>query len=257
MVLSDQLAKETIFITGASSGFGEACALLLAKHGAKLIINGRNEAKLLALKDKLSNDKVHIAKFDVSNKSQVQSAIESLPNEFKNITILINNAGLALARDPAYKCMLEDWQSMVNTNINGVLYCTHFILPKMVEQNNGYIINIGSIAGSYAYPGSNVYGATKAFLKQFSLNLRADLLGTNIRVTNIEPGLAETNFSVVRFKGDKQAAAKVYENANPLLAQDIAESILWCLTRPNHVNINSLEIMPTSQAFSALATYRK
>jgi 3-hydroxy acid dehydrogenase/malonic semialdehyde reductase len=247
------LSKEIIFITGASSGFGEATAMLLAKHGAKVIIQGRNKDKLQKLANSLPHTNVHFTTFDVSNKKDVDKHLSELPQEFQDITVLINNAGLALGLEPAHECQLSDWEVMIDTNIKGVLYCTHTILPGMIKRNNGYIINIGSTAGNYPYPGGNVYGGTKAFLKQLSLNLRADLLGTNIRVTNLEPGMANTNFSNTRFKGDMERASKVYENLQPLTAQDIAETILWCITRPKHMNINRMEIMPTCQASGHLA----
>ncbi len=260
-LISNELAKETVLITGATSGFGKATAILLAKHGAKLIINGRNESQLDLLKaylvgESFDESRVHVARFDVSNKEEVRKAIAEIPYGFSDITALINNAGLALARAAAQECVIEDWESMINTNIKGMLYCTNYILSGMVGRGYGYIINLGSIAGSYPYWGGNVYGATKAFVKQFSLNLRADLLGTKIRVTNIEPGTAETNFSVVRFKGDKEAAEQVYAGWEPLQSDDIAETILWCLTRPQHVNLNRIEIMPTNQSFSSFAIHR-
>lgn len=253
---SSQLSGETIFITGATSGFGEACARLLVTQGARLVLCGRRENKLKTLQQELG-DNIHMLTMDVSDRKQVENAIASLPDKFKNITVLINNAGLALGMEPAYKSMLDDWEQMVDTNIKGVLYCTHAILPMLVKQNKGYIINIGSTAGNHPYPGGNVYGATKAFLKQFSLNLRADLLGTTVRVTNIEPGMAETEFSLVRFKGDTAKAKNLYSDMSPINANDIAETVLWLITRPLHINVNRMEIMPTCQAFSHLAVHRK
>lgn len=178
---------------------------------------------------------------------------DAIPEEYSKIDILVNNAGLALGLEPAHQADLTDWNRMVDTNIKGLYLMTRKILPGMVERKSGHIINIGSIAGNYAYPGGNAYGATKAFVKQFSRNLRADLLGTQVRVTNIEPGLAETEFSLVRFHGDKDKADNVYKGANPLTAEDIAESVLWAAEQPQHVNINSIELMPTSQAWAALA----
>jgi NADP-dependent 3-hydroxy acid dehydrogenase YdfG len=239
-----------IFITGATSGFGEASARMFINHGAKLILTGRRRDRLDRIKNDLASDKVHCIELDIRNKQSVMDAVSQLPSDFANIDVLINNAGLALGLDQAQNCNLEDWENMVDTNIKGVLYCTHAILPKMVAQNSGYIINIGSVAGTYPYPGGNVYGGTKAFLKQFSLNLRADLVGNNIRITNIEPGNAETEFSVVRFKGNESLASSVYANTEAMSANDIAETLFWCLTRPKHVNINSIELMPTCQAFS-------
>jgi 3-hydroxy acid dehydrogenase / malonic semialdehyde reductase len=251
------LTNETILITGATSGFGYAAADLLSKKGARLIINGRNKEKLSSIKDSIKDSEVYIGDFDVSNKQEVENFFKNLPQDFSKITTLINNAGIALSTNPAQNCSIEDWDVMINTNIKGALYCTHAVLPGMLERNDGYIINIGSIAGIYPYFGGNVYGATKAFIKQFSLNLRADLLGSKIRVTNIEPGLAETNFSNIRFKGDKKSASTLYKDTKPLLAEDIAETILWCLTRPKHVNLNRIEIMPTYQAASSISVYRE
>ena len=250
------LNNHVIFITGATSGFGKACAELLVSYGAKLILTGRRREKLKELQQQLGAEQVHIAEMDVTEPDAIQNVISNLPETFKNITVLINNAGLALGLNPAQNCDLDDWQQMIDTNIKGVVNCTHAILPAMVENNNGYIINIGSIAGSYSYPGGNVYGATKAFVKQFSLNLRADLFGTPIRVTNIEPGLAETEFSIVRFKGDAEKAKKLYEGTTPITPQDIAETVLWCISRPPHININRIEVMPTCQAFSMFAIDR-
>jgi len=252
MVLQD----DVIFITGATSGFGKACAIACAKMGAKVIITGRRKERLAELGEILGKS-AHVLELDIRNKQQVFEQIKNLPAEFSKITVLINNAGLALGLGPADEASLDDWETMVDTNIKGVLYATNAILPGMVQRNSGHIINMGSIAGTYPYPGGNVYGATKAFLKQFSLNLRADLLGKNIRVTNIEPGMVKTEFSEVRFKGDAQKAETVYAGMTPLSAEDIAETVLWCLSRPRHVNINSIEIMPVEQAFSAFAVSRK
>lgn len=250
------LSNHVIFITGATSGFGKACAKLLASYGAKLILTGRRYEKLLELQGELDQENVHIADLDVTEKDAVQKVIAELPAAFTPITVLINNAGLALGMELAQNCSLDDWSHVVDTNIKGVLNCTHAILPTMVANNNGHIINIGSIAGSYPYPGGNVYGATKAFVKQFSLNLRADLFGTAIRVTNVEPGLAETEFSIVRFKGDMEKAKNLYEGTNPITPEDIAETVLWCINRPAHININRIEVMPTCQAFGTFTINR-
>ena len=178
--------------------------------------------------------------------------MEEIKSKQLIVDLLINNAGLALGLSAAHQAELSDWQTMIDTNISGLTRMTRAILPQMVENKSGHIINLGSIAGSYAYPGANVYGASKAFVEQFSLNLRADLAGTGVRVTNIEPGLAQTEFSEVRFHGDKQKAASIYDEVKPLLAEDIAESIFWCANLPSHVNINRLEIMPTCQSFAPL-----
>lgn len=247
---------KTIFITGATSGFGEACARLFAQNGYKLILTGRRSDRLEKLRRDLAAD-THIITQDVRDKEAVQNDIANLPEGFKDIDVLVNNAGLALGLGPAHEADLDQWETMVDTNIKGLMYCTRYILPGMVESNQGHIINIGSIAGNWPYPGGNVYGATKAFVKQFSHNLRTDLLGTKIRVTNIEPGLAETEFSVVRFNGDKKKAAKFYEGTEPLTAENIADIVLWVTTQPTHVNINRIEVMPVCQSCGPLAINRE
>jgi len=246
---------ETIFITGASSGFGEACARRLHKNGAKVILTARRKDRLIAIASELQS-RVHVVELDVRNRLDVEQTIKNLPKEFSEITALVNNAGLALGLENAPNASLDDWDTMIDTNCKGLTYCTRAVLPEMVKQNRGYIFNIGSIAGTYPYPGGNVYGGTKAFVRQFSLNLRAELLGTKIRVTNIEPGMAETEFSEVRFRGDKDKARKVYEGMAPLTGEDIAESVCWCLSLPKHVNVNILELMPVAQASGALAVRR-
>ena len=194
---------------------------------------------------------------DVSKTAEIDTALSQLPQEWQQIDALINNAGLALGLEPAHQVNFDDWLTMIQTNIIGLAYLTRQILPQMVERNHGHIINLGSIAGTYPYPGGNVYGATKAFVKQFSLNLRADLAGTAIRVSNIEPGLCGgTEFSNVRFKGDDEKAASVYQNTQPIQPEDIANTILWVYQQPPHVNINRVEIMPVVQSFSALNVVR-
>lgn len=247
---------KTIFITGATSGFGEACARLFAQNGYKLILTGRRSDRLEKLRRDLAAD-THIITQDVRDKEAVQNDIANLPEGFKDIDVLVNNAGLALGLGPAHEADLDQWETMVDTNIKGLMYCSRYILPGMVESNQGHIINIGSIAGNWPYPGGNVYGATKAFVKQFSHNLRTDLLGTKIRVTNIEPGLAETEFSVVRFNGDKEKAAKFYEGTEPLTAENIADIVLWVTTQPTHVNINRIEVMPVCQSCGPFAINRE
>ncbi len=246
--------KKTALITGATAGFGEATARLLAKKGYKLIITGRRVDKLEKLKTELkSKTDVLSIKMDVQLKDEVFSIIENLPEKFNKIDVLVNNAGLALGLEPAHKADIKDWEKMVDTNIKGVIYLTRAVLPLMVKQKKGHIINIGSVAGTYPYLGGNTYGASKAFIKQFSMNLRSDIAGYGINVTNIEPGLAQTEFSEVRFHGDKEKADNVYKNSSPLVAQDIAEAVYWSISRPDRVNINSIEIMPTSQAWAPLA----
>ncbi|MGD8369617.1 MAG: SDR family NAD(P)-dependent oxidoreductase, partial [Desulfobacterales bacterium] len=200
---------------------------------------------------------VHLLKLDVRNAGAVQQAVDGLPEPFAAVDVLINNAGLALGLGPAYEANLDDWETMIDTNIKGLLYCTRAVLPVMVAQNRGHVVNLGSVAGDWPYPGGNVYGSTKAFVKQFSRNLRCDLAGTRVRVTNIEPGLAETEFSVVRFKGDTGKAAEVYKNTEPLTAGDIADIIHWVVSVPGHVNINRVEVMATCQTWAPLSIHRE
>ncbi|HQA27580.1 MAG TPA: SDR family NAD(P)-dependent oxidoreductase [Candidatus Competibacteraceae bacterium] len=245
------------FVTGATSGFGAACARLFATHGWKLIICGRRQDRLESLRAELAASvPVHAFPLDVRDEAAVNAAVAALPDEFAAVDLLLNNAGLALGLEPAQRCDMQDWHDMVDTNIKGLLYCTRAILPGMVERNRGHVVNIGSVAGSYPYPGGNVYGGTKAFVKQFSLDLRADLLGTRVRVTNIEPGLAESEFSLVRFKGDSAKAGQVYEGTRPLGPEDIADIVFWVATRPAHVNVNRVEVMPVCQAFAPFAISR-
>jgi len=249
---------KTILITGATSGFGKACAITFAQNGWKLILTGRREDRLARLYDELSlKTLVHTISLDVRSRGEVFKKFQSLPVDFAAIDVLVNNAGLALGLLPAHEADLDDWETMIDTNIKGLVYCTRAILPNMVERNGGLIINIGSIAGNWPYPGGNVYGATKAFVQQFSRNLRADLLGKNIRVTNVEPGIAETEFSIVRYHGDEEKAKKVYQHTRALSAQDIADIIWWLANSPEHVNINQLEVMPTLQAWGPLSVFRE
>ncbi len=248
---------KTILITGATSGFGKASAELFRSNGWKLILTGRRKDRLQELQERFGKTNVHIAAFDVRDRQQVEEMVQNIPQDFQNIDILLNNAGLALGLGPAQDADLDQWENMVDTNIKGLLYMTRRILPGMVARGEGHVINIGSIAGSWPYPGGNTYGATKAFVQQFSRNLRADLQGTGVRVTNIEPGLAESEFSIVRFDGDADKAAKVYEGTEPLTPVDIAEIIYWTASRPAHVNINSVEVMPACQSWGNLAVTRK
>ena len=249
---------KTALITGATAGFGEATARLFAGSGYKIIITGRREKNLERLKTELdSKTDILTMKMDVRDKDKVFSLIENIPEEFNNIDVLVNNAGLALGLSSAQEADIEDWEQMVDTNIKGLMYLTRAILPGMVKRGKGHIVNIGSVAGTYPYPGGNTYGASKAFVKQFSRNLRSDLLGTGINVTNIEPGLAHTEFSEVRLHGDKIKADNIYKGTLPLVADDIAETVLWSVMRPAHVNINSIEIMPTCQAWGPPAFYKE
>ncbi|HEX9079786.1 MAG TPA: SDR family oxidoreductase [Desulfuromonadaceae bacterium] len=252
------MGNQTIFITGASAGFGAACARLFAAEGRRLVLAARRIDPLLKLKEELGGKaESHIIPLDVRDREAVQGAVEGLPERFREIDVLVNNAGLALGLEPAHEVSLDDWETMVDTNIKGLMYCTRFILPGMVARNRGHIVNIGSTAGAWPYPGGNVYGGTKAFVTQFSRNLRCDLLGTRVRVTCIQPGMAETEFSTVRFKGDEEKAAKVYEGAEPLTAEDIAETVAWVVGRPAHVNVNTLEVMSIHQTWAPFAVYRE
>ncbi len=246
-----------VFITGASSGFGEACARRFAKEGWRLILTARRTDRLKVLAESLGDSaSVHVIPLDVRRREAVETELTQLPDGFSEVDVLINNAGLALGLEPAAKADMDDWDIMVDTNIKGLLYCTRALLPGMVARNRGHIINLGSIAGDWPYPGGNVYGATKAFAKQFSRNLRADLFGSAIRVSNIEPGMAESEFSVVRFKGDAEKASQVYEGASPLTPEDIAEIIYWSASQPPHVNINRIEVMPVCQTWGMLPINR-
>lgn len=242
----------TILITGATSGFGEACARRFAGEGWRIVLAARRTERLKTLQKELGEDtSVHIMTLDVRDQKAIMTELTALPENFSKIDVLVNNAGLALGLEPAPEADLSDWNTMVDTNIKGLMTCSRAVLPDMVKRNQGHIVNIGSVAGDWPYPGGNVYGATKAFVKQFSRNLRADLSGTAIRVTNIEPGLAETEFSVVRFKGDKDKADKVYDGTRPITPEDIAEIIFWVVCLPAHININRLEIMPVCQTWGS------
>ena len=250
------LAK-TALITGASSGFGAACARAFARLGWRLVLSARRSDALGQLQRELAAlTPVHTVTLDVRDRDRVAEVFSSLPADFAQVDLLVNNAGLALGLEPAYQASLDDWDTMVDTNIKGVMYCTRALLPGMVERNRGHVVNIGSVAGSWPYPGGNVYGASKAFVQQFSRNLRADLLGTAVRVTNIAPGMAETEFSKVRFKGNDDQAHRVYAGTQPLLAEDIADIVVWVSTVPARVNINSVEVMSVSQSWGPLAVHR-
>ncbi|MDR5732746.1 SDR family NAD(P)-dependent oxidoreductase [Caballeronia sp. LZ025] len=245
-----------VFVTGASAGFGAAIARAFVKGGHRVIAAARRKERLVALSEELG-DAVLPIELDVRDGDAVKNAVASLPEAFARIDVLVNNAGLALGLEPAQRAKLDDWQNMIDTNCAGLVAVTHAVLPGMVERNRGHVFNIGSVAATYPYPGGNVYGATKAFVRQFSLNLRADLAGTALRVTDIEPGLCGgTEFSNVRFKGDDDKAAAVYKDVQPLTAEDIADSIYWIATRPAHVNINAIELMPVAQTFGPLQIHR-
>ncbi len=245
-----------VFVTGASSGFGAEMARKFARHGHRVIATARRKDRLDALAAEIGPALLPVA-LDVTDRQSIQSALDSLPPDWQDVDILINNAGLALGVAPAQTASLEEWETMIETNCKGLVTVTRLILPEMLKRDRGHIINISSGAGAHPYPGGNVYGATKAFVDQFSRNLRADLCGTNVRSSNIAPGLAGgTEFSNVRLKDDS-AAAKVYEGTTPLSAADIAETAYWIATLPSHVNVNHIEVMPTCQGFGPMSIKRR
>jgi 3-hydroxy acid dehydrogenase/malonic semialdehyde reductase len=247
----------TVLVTGASAGFGAAIARRFARDGARVVAAGRRGERLEALRAELGSNVLPLV-LDVRDKTLVAKAFGSLPSEFKDLDVLVNNAGLALGLEPAHKASLDDWDTMVDTNVKGLIYCTRVALEGMVARDRGHVVNITSVAAEFPYPGGHVYGATKAFVHQFGLSVRADLLGTRVRVTEIQPGMAAgTEFSSVRFKGDDAKAAKIYEGMETLTSEDVADAVHWVVTRPGHVNVNSMQIMPVTQAPSRLALHRK
>jgi len=249
--------QKTVLVTGASSGFGEAIAKRMARHGHKVILAARRMDRLSRLAKDLGSDKAHAVRMDVTDRREVVDAINGLPAQFSSIDILVNNAGLAMGLAPAQEADATDWDHMLETNCRGLVNVTHAILPGMARRQEGHVINLGSVAGTYPYVGSNVYGATKAFVRQFSLNLRSDLHGTGLKVTSIEPGLCGgTEFSSIRFKGDDERAASMYAGLVPLSPDDIAESVYWAASQPGHVNINAIEVMPVAQSFAPLQVHR-
>ncbi len=248
------LQDSVVLITGASSGIGAACAQVFAEQGARLILAARRREKLAELAEALTVP-THLLKLDVRDRPAVAEALASLPPQWQAIDVLVNNAGLSRGLDKLQEADIQDWEEMIDTNIKGLLYMIRLILPGMLTRQKGQIINIGSIAGLAAYPGGNVYCATKAAVKLITEGLKQDLLGTPIRVTNVEPGLVETEFSIVRFHGDKTRAGKVYQGLTPLTPRDVAEVVVFCTTRPAHVNINEVVLMPVDQA-SATQVHR-
>jgi 3-hydroxy acid dehydrogenase / malonic semialdehyde reductase len=247
-----EIMSQIVLITGASSGIGAACAKIFADSGAKLILAARRLEKLQELVETFPGNNVHLLKLDVRDRIAVESAISTLPPEFSNIDILINNAGLSRGLDKLHEGNFQDWEEMIDTNIKGLLYLTRNVVPGMVQRSKGHVINIGSIAGHQTYPNGNVYCGTKAAVKAISEGLKQDLLGTPIRVTSVDPGMVETDFSNVRFHGDTQRAEKVYAGVTPLTADDVADVIFFCATRPPHVNINEVILMPVDQASATL-----
>jgi len=244
----------TILITGATSGFGLATARLFARDGWKVIGTGRRADRLAALAAELGQN-FHSMVFDITDEAAMASQFAALPAEFRDVDILVNNAGLALGTAPAPQVPLKDWHTMVNTNIIGLLNITHHLLPGLIERR-GVVINLSSVAAHWPYAGGNVYAATKAFLRQFSLGLRSDLHGKGVRVTSIEPGMCETEFTVVRTGGNQDASDTLYKGVNPIMPDDIANTIHWVATQPKHININSIEIMPVNQSFAGFQVHR-
>jgi serine 3-dehydrogenase len=245
----------TALITGATSGFGAAAVHRFAQAGWRVIATGRRAERLQPLVDAYGPERVHAAVFDVRDSAAMGAALAALPADFAAIDLLVNNAGLAQGTAPAQSASLEDWRTMIDTNVTALVTLTHRLLPQLVERK-GAIINISSVAGVYPYPGGNAYGGTKAFVSQFSLGLRADLHGTGVRVTTIEPGMAETEFTLVRTHGNQAASDTLYTGANPMTADDIAEQIFWVANLPAHLNINRLELMPVSQSFAGFQVAR-
>jgi len=248
--------EKTILITGATAGFGAAAVARFIDSGWRVIATGRRAERLQALVDRHGAERLHVAAFDIRDADAMEAALASIPGPFRDIDVLVNNAGLALGTAPAQQADLAQWRQMIDTNVTALATLTHALLPTLIERR-GAIINISSIAGTYPYPGGNVYGGTKAFVSQFSLGLRSDLHGTGVRVTSIEPGMAETEFTLVRTGGDQAASDILYEGARPMTADDIAGVIHYVATLPPHLNINRLEIMPVSQSFAGFQVHRE
>jgi NADP-dependent 3-hydroxy acid dehydrogenase YdfG len=246
-----------VLVTGATAGMGRGLAIGLLNAGARVIATGRRSQRLQQLEGEARSERLLTRALDVQSAASLQQCLDGLPPDFSAIDTLINNAGLALGLNKAPEASLEDWETMIHTNVLGLTRVTRAILPGMVARNRGDIVNMSSVAATYPYPGGNVYGATKAYVRQLSLNLRADLLGTAIRVTSVELGLCETEFSLVRFKGDAAAARAPYAGMRPLVTQDVVDIIESILRLPAHVNVNTIEVMPVQQAFAALAVDRK
>jgi 3-hydroxy acid dehydrogenase / malonic semialdehyde reductase len=247
-----------VLVTGATAGFGAAIARRYVQAGHRVIAAGRRTERLAALRAELGPASVLTLPLDVRDRAAVARTLAALPAEWAEVDVLVNNAGLALGLEPAHQANLDAWETMIDTNNKGLVYVTRAVLPGMVARDRGHVVNMGSVAALYPYPGGNVYGATKAFVKQFSLNLRADLFGTRVRVTDIEPGLVGgSEFSLVRFGGDAARAAGMYEGTDPLLPEDIAEAVFWVTTQPARVNVNTLELMPVCQSFARMAVDKR
>jgi len=255
----DSVEDKIVLITGASSGIGAACAKLFAQGKAKLILNARRQETLEKLAAQLEQDyrtSCHLLPFDVRDRATIERSISSLPAAWSNIDILINNAGLSRGLDPLQEGKIQDWEEMIDTNVKGLLYMTHYVTPGMVERGRGHVINVGSIAGHQTYPKGNVYCATKAAVRVLSEGLKQDLLGTPVRVSCVDPGLVETEFSLVRFRGEAEKAAKTYEGLTPLSPEDIADVIYFCATRPPHVNVSEMLVIPTDQSGATMVHRR-
>jgi serine 3-dehydrogenase len=247
---------KTALVTGATSGIGEATIRMLVANGWRCIATGRRKDRLDALVAELGADKVHPCAFDVTDEGARDAALDALPDEFAGIDLLVNNAGLALGTSPAQDSSLDQWKTMIETNVTALVSLTHKLLPLLIERKAG-IVNLSSVAATYPYTGGNVYGGTKAFVRQFTLGLRSDLHGTGVRVCSIEPGMVETEFTMVRTSGNREAHEKLYGGANPMTAEDIAETIRWVAELPAHLNINTLELMPVSQSFAGFQVARE
>ncbi|HLI18582.1 MAG TPA: SDR family NAD(P)-dependent oxidoreductase [Rhodanobacteraceae bacterium] len=249
------MTPKTVLVTGASAGFGAAIAAKFADNGWRVIACARRAERLAELVDRFGRDRVHTAAFDIRDEATMRAALDALPEGFRDIDVLVNNAGLALGTAPAQDSDLAQWRQMIDTNVTALVTLTRLLLPKLIERR-GAIINISSISGTYPYRGGNVYGATKAFVTQFSLGLRTDLHGTGVRVSNVEPGMAETEFTLVRTGGDQAASDKLYKGAHPITAEDIADTVWWIANLPAHLNVNRIEMMPVSQSAAGLQIAR-
>ncbi|AYD02505.1 SDR family NAD(P)-dependent oxidoreductase [Neorhizobium sp. NCHU2750] len=251
------MSSRTALITGATAGFGQAIARRFAKEGWKVVVTGRRKDRLDALVEELGGPtRAHGLVFDIRDEAATRAALAAIPAEFSKIDALVNNAGLALGTGPAQDCDLDQWKTMIDTNITGLVTITRLMLDQLIA-SRGLIVNLASVAANWPYPGGNVYGATKSFVQQFSRGLRSDLSAKGVRVTSIEPGMAESEFTLVRTGGDQAAYNKLYGGANPLQPEDIAETIYWVASLPAHVNINTLEIMPVSQSWAPFQVYRE
>lgn len=250
-------ATLTVFITGATSGFGAAAARRFAAAGSRVIATGRRRERLEELQGELGAERCHIARLDVRDRADIEAVVAALPDPFAAVNVLLANAGLALGLEPAHEARHEDWEEMIATNVLGLAQTVRAVLPGMIARGEGHVITMGSVAADYPYAGGSTYGGTKAFVKQFALALRADLPGKNVRVTNIEPGMADTEFSLVRFAGDAAKADNVYKGMQPLTGEDVAETMFFAATLPRHVNINRLQLMTAAQSFAGFAVHRQ